>query len=167
MPRNTIESGTLTDRDTLTAIRDALPADPQLRHFALRRAAVDHRQPVVDLERAIEALPATKLTRDERNARDLADLHTATADKYATAAAVVERHQTAQRHRRTADLILDAEARRAAADRSGPGPESAAIVAAHAAGEALRSIRAGRQAPARVILRDGDCGGESAAVARK
>ena len=65
-----------------------------------------------------------------------------------------ERHQTAQRHRRTADLILDAEARRAAADRRHPDPESATIVANHAAAAVLASIRAGRQS--RVHLRDGE-----------
>ena len=68
--------------------------------------------------------------------------------------AVVERHQEAQRHRRTADLILDGQKRRAASDRRHPGAESAAIVAAHAAGEALATIRAGRQS--RVHLRDGE-----------
>ena len=161
MPRNHIERG------TLTAIRDALPTDAQTRHFALRRAAVDHRVPALDLEAAIAALPAAELTRDERNARDLADLHEAsaeagrrgypaTADKYATAAAVVERHQTAQRHRRTADAILAGQKRTGADRGHHPGAESAAIVAAHAAGEALATIRAGRQAPARVILRDGE-----------
>ena len=41
-----------------------------------------------------------------------------------------------------------------AADRRHPGAESAAIVAAHAAGEALATIRAGRQS--RVHLRDGE-----------
>ena len=73
-----------------------------------------------------------------------------------TAISIVERHQESQRHRRTADAILAGQKKRAAADRSGPGPESAAIVANHAAAEALRSIRAGRQAPARVHLRDGE-----------
>ena len=156
------------DHDTARAIRDALPRDPQLAHFALRRAAVDHRLPVADLEHAIAALPEpAKLTRDERNARDLADLadrrdeaarrgYLPTAAKLGTAIEIVERHQEAQRHRRTADLILDGQKRRAASDRRRPGAESAAIVAAHAAGEALATIRAGRQAPARVHLRDGE-----------
>ena len=154
--------------DTARAIRDALPADPQLRHFELRRAAVDHRLPVADLEHAIAALPEPpKLTRDERNARDLADLadrrdeayrrgYAPTGAKLDAAISIVERHQESQRHRRTADAILAGQKKRAAADRSGPGVESATIVANHAAAEALRSIRAGRQAPVRVHLRDGE-----------
>ena len=163
MLRNHIE------RDTLTAIRDALPADPQLAHFAVRRAAVDARVPVADLVAAIEALPEpAKLTRDERNARDLADLaarrdeayrrgYAPTGAKLDAAISIVERHQESQRHRRTADAILAGQKKRAAADRGRhPGAESAGIIAAHAAGEALRSIRAGRQSPARVHLRDGE-----------
>ena len=156
------------DADTARSVRDALSPDPQLRHFDLRRAAVDHRLPVADLEHAIAALPEpAKLTRDERNARDLADLaarrdeanqrgYPASADKYATAIEIVERHQESERHRRTADAILAGQKKRAAADRSGPDAESAAIVAAHATGAVLATIRAGRQAPVRVHLRDGE-----------
>ena len=154
--------------DTLTAIRDSLSGDSQLRHFELRRKAVDLRMHVVDLERALAELPAApKLTGAARDAADLADLrarraeasrrgYLPTADKLGTAIEIVERHQESQRHRRTADLILDGQKRRAASDRRRPGAESAAIVAAHAAGEALATIRAGRQAPARVHLRDGE-----------
>ena len=103
--------------DTLTAIRDSLSGDSQLRHFELRRKAVDLRMHVVDLERALAELPAApKLTGAARDAADLADL-------------------------------------RARRDRRHPGDESAAIVAAHAAGEALASIRAGRQSR---MIRDGE-----------
>ena len=154
------------ERGTLTAIRDALPRDTQERHFALRRKAVDLRMPVVDLERALAALPEpAKLSRDERDAADLRARraeasrrgYLPTADKLGTAIEIVERHQESQRHRRTADLILDGQRKLAAADRGHhPGAESAAIVANHAAAEALRSIRAGRQSPARVHLRDGE-----------
>ena len=154
--------------DTARAIRDALPADPQIRHFELRRKAVDLRMPVVDLERALAELPAApKLTGAARDAADLADLaarrdeaarrgYLPTADKLTTALEIVKRHQESQRHRRTADLILDGQKRRAASDRRHPGAESAAIVAAHACGEVLTTLRAARQAPARVHLRDGE-----------
>ena len=129
--------------ETAAAIRDRLPADAQLRDFALRRAAVENGTAAVDLERAIAALPERKLTGDERDDADLADLRVArdeayqngypvTGDKLDTAVGTVERHLSDRNH---------------APDRRGPGPgaESAAIVADHAAASVLASIREARR----------------------
>ena len=63
-------------------IRDRLPEDGQLRHFAVRREAVELRMSAVDLETAIAALPARKLTGDERADADLADLRVARDEAY-------------------------------------------------------------------------------------
>ena len=62
----------------------------------------------------------------------------------AAAVEVVERHQTARKHRRTGDLIL-AGKRRPGADRPGPGVESACIVADHAAAVLLADLRRARR----------------------
>lgn len=56
--------------------------------------------------------------------------------------AVVERHQTGQRHRRTTDVTL--AGRRAGATRRALGAGSARIVAVHVAGEALADLRRAR-----------------------
>ena len=149
MPTVTIE--------TASAIRDALPLDPQLAAFALRRAAVDNRVPAVDLEAAIAALPARKLTGDQRADADLSDLRRARDEAYAagylptgakldTALSVLERHLSDRDNARTARAIL-AGKRRIGADRRRPAPgaESAAIVADHAAGKVLDSIRQARR----------------------
>ena len=151
--------------EALEAIRDALPADPQLRDFALRREAVTHRVAPVDLARAVAALPAPpELTGAERSARDLADLraarddaarrgYSATAAKLTTAVKVVERTGAERQHRRDADAIMRGWRRPRPAAADGPGPETRRILADHAGGEALRlagealaEVRAARRA---------------------
>ena len=116
------------ERGTLTAIRDALPRDTQERHFALRRKAVDLRMPVVDLERALAALPEpAKLSRDERDAADLR----ARRRPWPPPWRGIRRHRRESRRCRGAAQ----HPRRSAVSGSGG---------------------AGRQSPARVHLRDGE-----------
>ena len=112
-----------------------------------------------DLEAAIAALPEPKLTRDQRDVADLVNLraardsayqrgYSATGAKLDSAVAVVEQHQTAQRHRRTADAILAGASSKPAAPRH-RHPEAAAdalaVIALHAANETVAEIREGRR----------------------
>ena len=161
-----------TDTETITAIRDRLPGgDRQLKDFALRREAVEHNMSAADLERAIDALPAPKLTRDARNAADLVDLrrhrdaayaagYPATGDKLSTALSVAERQQTAQRNARDAAAILAGMNKPAAPKHRHPeaAAEALAIMADHAAGEVLAEVRHARRelngVPRRVTVTD-------------